>query len=172
MIESVTTFSWALLVLRVVVGVTMAAHGYQKYFLGGRIAGTAGWFESLGMKPGRFHALVAATTEITSGLLMAVGLVTPVAAAAFVGIMTVAAWIHRHHGFFVFKEGIEYNIVLAVVAVVIATIGPGEFSLDHALGWFGDPWDATVGFAIAAGLGLAAAIGQLATFYRPERDGS
>ena len=163
---SLTAFSWALLVLRVVVGLTMAAHGYQKYFLGGRIPGTAGWFESLGMKPGRFHALTAATTEIVSGILMALGLITPIAAAAFVGIMFVAGFIHRDHGFYVFKEGIEYNLVLAVVAVVIATIGPGEYSLDHALD-LTDDWTGATGFYLSAGLGLATAIGLLAVFYRP-----
>lgn len=156
-----------LLVLRVVIGLTMAAHGYQKFFLGGRIPGTAGWFESLGMRKGTgtFHAVTAASTEIGSGLLMALGLLTPLAAAAFVGLMFVAGYVHRDHGFFVFKEGFEYNQVLAVTAVAVATIGPGRFSLDDAIGLSTD-WNGWRGMAISAGLGLAFAVTLLGIFYR------
>ena len=63
-----TAYDVGLLILRVVLGLTMAAHGYNKFFGGGRIPGTAGWFESIGMKPGTFHARVAATTEISAGV--------------------------------------------------------------------------------------------------------
>ena len=162
-----SAFNTVLLILRVVIGVTMAAHGYQKFFLGGRIPCTAGWFESLGMKQGtgKLHALTAASTEIGSGFLMAVGFLTPLAAEAFVGVMAVAGFIHRDHGFFVFKEGYEYNLVLAVVAVTLATITPGEYSLDHVL--LDDPsWNGWTGFFLSAGLGLAAAAGLLGVFYR------
>ena len=134
-------------------------------------AGTAAWFESIGMKPGTFHARVAASTELSAGLGLAVGLLTPVTAAGFVALMLVAAWtVHRHNGFFIVKEGWEYNLVLAVAAVAVAALGAGRFSLDYVLfrgtscydllhGWWG--------FLIAAGLGLAGGIGQLAIFYRP-----
>jgi putative oxidoreductase len=160
-----------LLILRLVLGLTMAAHGYNKFFGGGRIKGTAGWFESIGMKPGVFHARVAATTELSAGLGLAVGLLTPVTVAGFVALMLVAAWtVHRHNGFFIVKEGWEYNLVLAAAAVAVAALGAGKFSLDYALlrntgiydllhGW--------PGFLIAVGLGLAGGIGQLAIFYRP-----
>jgi putative oxidoreductase len=149
----------------------MAAHGYNKFFGGGRIKGTAGWFESIGMKPGTFHARVAATTEMAAGLGLAAGLFTPVTAAGFVALMLVAAWtVHRHNGFFIVKEGWEYNLVLAAAAVAIAGIGAGRYSLDYALfratalyplvhGWGG--------LAIALGLGLAGGIGQLVIFFRP-----
>ena len=73
-----TSFSVALLILRLVLGVTLAAHGYNKFFGGGRIPGTARWFESIGMKPGKFHATVAATTEMAAGLGLAAGLLTPI----------------------------------------------------------------------------------------------
>jgi putative oxidoreductase len=167
MTTSLSAINWTLLMLRVVVGLTASAHGYQKYFLGGRIPGTAGWFESLGMKPGKFHAYMAATTEIVSGLMFAAGLLTPLAAAGIVGIMVVAGFIHRHNGFFVFKEGIEYNLVLAVVVVTVATIGPGRYSLDHAIGLKPHQINGWRGFGISAGLGVLAAIGLLAIFYRP-----
>ena len=166
-----TAVDFGLLLLRVVLGLTMAAHGYNKFFGGGRIKGTAGWFESIGMKPGTFHARVAATTEMAAGVGLAVGLFTPVAAAGFVALMLVAAWtVHRHNGFFIVKEGWEYNLVLAAAAVAIAGIGAGRYSLDYALfrdtgiypllhGW--------CGLAIALGLGLAGGIGQLVIFFRP-----
>lgn len=167
MTSSANAVDTVLLVLRVVVGLTMAAHGYQKLFLGGRIPGTAGWFESLGMRKGtgRFHAITAASTEIGSGLLIAAGLLTPLAGAAFVGVMAVAGWVHRDHGFFVFKEGVEYNLVLATIGVTLATLGPGRFSLDHAIGLSPD-WYGWRGLVIALVLGLGMATGLLAVFYR------
>ena len=160
-------YDTALLILRVCLGLTMAAHGYNKFFGGGRIPGTAGWFESIGMKPGVLHARIAATTEMTAGLGLAVGLLTPIPAAGFVALMLVAAWtVHRPNGFFVVKEGWEYTWILALVAVAVATIGPGEWSLDHAIG-LADELDGGVGLAVSAGLGLGAATALLAVAYRP-----
>lgn len=119
-----TPYDVGLLILRLVLGVTLAAHGYNKFFGGGRIPGTARWFESIGMKPGKFHATVAATTEMAAGLGLAAGLLTPIPAAGFVSLMLVAAWtVHRPNGFFIVKEGWEYNLVLAASAVVVATLG-------------------------------------------------
>ena len=158
------------LILRLVLGLTMAAHGYNKFFGPGGIAGTAGWFNSIGMRPGAFHARVAAGTELAAGLGLALGLLTPVAAAGFVALMLVAAWtVHRKNGFFITKEGWEYNLVLAAAAVAVA-VAPGRLSLDQMLftgtgfahllrGWWG--------LLIAIGLGLAGGIGQLLLFYRP-----
>src|SRR4051812_45038642 len=163
--------SVGLLILRVVLGVTMAAHGYNKFFGGGRIKGTAGWFESIGMKPGTFHARVAASTEMAAGIGLALGLLTPVPAAGFVALMLVAAWtVHRHNGFFIVKEGWEYNLILATAAVAIAATGAGKYSLDYLLfrgtsvGPYLHGW---CGLLIALVLGLAGGIGQLAIFYRP-----
>jgi putative oxidoreductase len=160
-------FDTAILVLRVVLGLTMAAHGYNKFFGGGRIPGTAGWFDSIGMKPGLFHARVAATTELTAGLGLALGLLTPIPAAGFVALMLVAAWtVHRHNGFFIVKEGWEYNLILAVAAVVIATLGAGRYSLDWQIFGhnFHDGWHGLFGSLL---LGIGGALGQLALFYRP-----
>jgi putative oxidoreductase len=162
-----TPYDVGLLILRLVLGVTLAAHGFNKFFGGGRIPGTARWFESIGMKPGKFHATVAATTEMAAGLGLAAGLLTPIPAAGFVSLMLVAAWtVHRHNGFFIVKEGWEYNLVLAVSAVTVATIGPGKFSLDWAI--FGKNWlDGWQGLLVSVLLGLAGAVGQLLIFYRP-----
>ena len=155
------------LILRLVLGVTLAAHGYNKFFGGGRIPGTARWFESIGLTPGKFHATVAATTEMAAGLGLAAGFLTPIPAAGFVSLMLVAAWtVHRANGFFIVKEGWEYNLVLAVSAVGVATLGAGKYSLDYLV--FGKNWfDGWQGLVISAGLGLAGAIGQLLIFYRP-----
>lgn len=161
-----------LLAVRVAAGLTLAAHGYQKVFLGGRIPGTARWFESLGMHPGRLHAWLAATTEITSGLGFAAGLLTPLCAAGCVGVMFVAYWTHRGQ-FFVFKDGWEYNLVLGVLFVLVAVTGPGRWSVDHALG-IADDLDAGTGLLLSA-IGLVAAIALLAACWRPapaeQRDG-
>ncbi|AFM18727.1 putative membrane protein [Mycolicibacterium chubuense NBB4] len=166
-----TAYDVGVLILRLVLGLTMAAHGYNKFFGPGGLKGTAGWFDSMGMKPGSFHARVAATTEMAAGLGLAVGLLTPIPAAGFVALMLVAAWtVHKPNGFFIVKEGWEYNLVLAGSAVGIATLGAGKISLDHLLfantglddylhGWWG--------LLIAAVVGLAGGIGQLAIFYRP-----
>ena len=159
----------AMLLLRVGIGLTFAAHGYGKIFQGGRIPGTAGWFDSMGMKPGRLHAWMAALTEIGAGLLLALGFLTPLAAAGMVGVMVVAAWtVHRHNGFMIVREGWEYTFVLALVAASVATLGPMEWSVDSALG-IDDDWDGYVGLAIGAGGGVLAGLTQLAVFYRPPK---
>jgi putative oxidoreductase len=162
-----TAYDVGLLILRLVLGLTLAAHGYNKFFGGGRIPGTARWFESIGMKPGTFHATVAASTEVSAGLGLAAGLLTPIPAAGFVSLMLVAAWtVHRSNGFFIVKEGWEYNLVLAVSAVAVATVGAGRLSLDRLI--FGHNWlDGWAGLLVSVLLGLAGAIGQLLIFYRP-----
>jgi len=162
-----SAFDAVLLILRVCLGLTMAAHGYQKFFSGGRISGTGKWFDSIGMKPGVWHARLAATTEVVAGIALALGLFTAVAAAAFVGLMLVAAWtVHRSNGFFIVASGWEYNLVLAVAAVGVAGLGAGKISLDHLL--FGPGFlDGWVGLIVSAGLGLVGGGGLLAAFFRP-----
>jgi putative oxidoreductase len=162
-----TPYDVGLLILRLVLGLTLAAHGYNKFFGGGRIPGTARWFESIGMKPGTFHATVAASTEVSAGLGLAAGLLTPIPAAGFVSLMLVAAWtVHRPHGFFIFNEGWEYVMVLAAGAVAVATVGAGQLSLDWLI--FGHNWlDGWPGLLLSVLLGLAGAVGQLLIFYRP-----
>jgi putative oxidoreductase len=162
-----TTVAAGLLVVRLTIGLTMAAHGYAKIFRGGRIAGTARWFESIGMRPGRLHAPLAALTELSGGVLFACGLLTPLAAAAIVALMLVAAWtVHRENGFFIVGNGWEYNFILAIVAAGVAVTGAGTLSLDDAIGLhaLGSGWP---GLLIAVVAGLGGGIGQLALFFRP-----
>ena len=159
----------ALLVVRVFFGLSLAYHGYNKVFGPGGLAGTGRWFGSIGMKWPTWQARIAAATEIGSGLLLAVGLATPLAAAGFIGIMLVAIVVtHWANGFFVFKpgQGWEYCASIAVVALAIATIGAGKYSVDHAIHKDVENW---TGALIAGVLGVGGAISQLAVSYRPPK---
>lgn len=158
----------ARLLLRVVFGLFLACHGYNKVFGGNGLAGTAKWFGGIGMKWPAWQARIAAATEIGAGLLFAAGLITPVAAAGMIGVMTVAIVVtHWKVGFFIFRkgEGWEYCASIAVVSLAIATMGPGRWSLDRAFDIeFSDWWGAIV----AAALGIGGALTQLAISYRPQ----
>jgi putative oxidoreductase len=158
-----------LLILRVWVGVVMIAHGYRHIFGGGKIQGTAGWFASLGMKPGIFHAWLASLTELGAGASLIAGLFTPLGAAGVVGTMFVAfVTNHRPNGFFIFYkgEGYEYVMTLVCVALGLSAIGAGKFSLDHALDFTWTQGDTGLYIGLA---GLLGAIGLLAVFWRPEK---
>ena len=157
----------ALLALRVGFGLMLCAHGYNKIFGGGKLAGTARWFGSMGLKWPQWQARIAAATEIGSGLLLALGLATPLAAGGFIGLMLVAIAVdHRKNGFFVFRpgEGWEYCAGVALVALAIGAIGAGKYSIDHAIHKDVQDWTGAV-IALVAGVGGAAL--QLAVCYRP-----
>ncbi len=158
-----------MLILRLVFGLFLVAHGYNKVFGGKGLTGTAGWFGSIGMKWPMWQARLAAATEIGAGLMFAAGLLTPFAAAGMVALMIVAIWtVHWKVGFFVFRpdQGWEYCASIAVVAFVVALTGPGEWSLDHALDIHFDNW---LGAAIAGILGVGGALAHLAICYRPPK---
>jgi putative oxidoreductase len=129
---------WGLLVIRVIVGLLFAGHAMQKlagWFGGYGLSGTGGYFESIGLKPGRTMALLAGLAELAGGLLFALGLLTPVAAVLIVGTMLMAiVKVHGKNGLWVTQNGYEYNLVLLVIAVGIALTGPGAYSLDAV--WF------------------------------------
>ena len=159
-------------ILRVVLGLTMAAHGYNKFFGKGGLSGTAGWFDSMGMRPGIFHARVAATTEMAAGIGLAVGLLTPIPAAGFVALMLVAAWtVHRAQRILHRQGGLGVQPGARVprpsasrrsaragsASITCCSAAPAVYDLLH--GWWG--------LLIALVLGLAGGIGQLVIFYRP-----
>jgi putative oxidoreductase len=126
-----------LLILRLVVGLLFVGHGAQKLFglFGGHgLLGTAGFFDGIGLKPGRVHATAAGVMEFGGGLLLALGLITPIASAAVIAVMTAAIIsVHFAKGIWATEGGYEYNLVLAAVAFALAAVGPGAWSLDHAL---------------------------------------
>ena len=159
----------AAVLLRGIVGFTMLAHGWNHVFGGGRLAGTARWFASIGFRHATLQAALASYGELLFGALLVAGLLTPFAAAGVFGTMAVAFWAnHRPNGYFIFRkgEGYEYVLALAVVAVAIATLGAGRWSLDRALGIDGD-LDGLVGLAVAAGGGALGAATVLVTSWRP-----
>lgn len=166
---SPSSLDFALLAGRLAVGAVFIAHGVNHIFGGGKIAGTARWFEGLGMKPGIVHAWTASLTEVAAGISLLFGFLTPLGGAGVVGVMAVA-WITNHlrNGFFIFRpgEGWEYVMILTVLGVVLGTIGPGEWSIDEHVRALRDLWGWT-GFAIAFGGGGAGAAGLLLGFWRP-----
>jgi putative oxidoreductase len=158
-----------LLILRVIVGIVMFAHGYNHVFRGGKIEGTGRWFESLGMKPGKLHAWLASLTELAVGPMLIFGFLTPLAAAGVVGVMLVALITnHLKNGFFIFRpgEGYEYVLTLACVGLSIGAIGAGEWSIDDAIDL---DWTGWTGLAITAVAGIGGALLLLAVFWRPEK---
>lgn len=126
-----------LLLIRVVVGLLFVGHGAQKlfgWFGGYGLKGTGGWMDSIGMKPGVFMALIAGLMELFGGLLLTIGLLTPVAAVLITLTMIGAILkVHRQNGLWVTANGYEYPLVLIVVVSGIALIGAGEYSLDSFL---------------------------------------
>jgi putative oxidoreductase len=127
-----------LLVLRLGFGLAFAAHGAQKlfgWFGGPRLAGTAGFLESLGFRPGKMFAIVVALAEFVGGLLFALGFLGAVGPALMIADMVVAIFtVHLKNGFFVQNSGFEYPLTVAIAAVAIALSGPGRYSVDAALG--------------------------------------
>jgi putative oxidoreductase len=152
-----------LLLIRAVLGGIMAAHGAQKlfgWFGGFGVAGTAGWLESMGFKQARLHASVNGLAEFGGGLFLALGLLTPLGAAAVAGVMFVAiATVHWSNGFFNSSGGYEFNLLIAATSIALAMTGPGSISIDSLAGWnlAGPEWGLAVlgASAIAAGSVLA-----------------
>ena len=128
----------ALLGLRLAVGLAFAAHGAQKLFGafgGGGIAATARSFKRIGLRPGKLQAWIAGPIEFLGGFLIALGLVTPLAATALIAVMVAATLTATlPNGFLVDNNGYEYNLVLVATLVALAGIGAGDWSLDSAVG--------------------------------------
>ncbi|HWO70877.1 MAG TPA: DoxX family protein [Actinomycetota bacterium] len=147
--------SLGLLVLRVVVGALFVGHGTQKLFgwFGGHgLDGTGAWMESLGFRRGRFWAGVAGLAESLGGLLLALGFLTPLAAAAIIGVMTTAVLaVHLRNGVWNSNGGYELPLVYATAATALAFTGPGAYSLDRMLGLAIEPVTSGI-FALVLGL--------------------
>jgi putative oxidoreductase len=165
------TINVVLLVVRLFLGPMIFTHGYRKFFRGGKLAGTAGWFEKIGMKPGRLNAVAAASTELGVGVLLTIGLLTPLACAGLLGLMTVAiVSVHRKNGFMITNkgQGTEYCFALSVMALALGTLGPGKFSLDFSMKVFSH-WSFSTDFFVTLVVGLGGALLQLLACYRPPK---
>jgi putative oxidoreductase len=127
------------LLLARLIGLGFASHGAQKlfgWFGGYGLAGTGGFFESIGLRPGRFFAFAAGAGELVGGLLIALGLGGPIGPMLVIAVMVVAVLVvHLPNGFSAAKNGYELPLVYAAVAVVFAFVGYGAYSLDAAFGW-------------------------------------
>jgi len=131
------TMDTGLVLLRLVIGPLMAAHGAQKlfgWFGGYGLTGTGGFFEGLGFRPGRFFAATASTAEIAGGLLVTFGLLGPVGPALMVSVMIVAAMSVHWPQLFAQNNGIEVPLLYGASAAALALTGFGVYSLDNALG--------------------------------------
>jgi putative oxidoreductase len=148
-----------LLALRAGVGGVLVAHGVQKLFgwLGGHgLAATGAAFEQMGFRPGRESALAAGLGEAGGGVLIALGLATPVAGAAAAGTMIPATAVHAPSGFFATGGGYEYPALLGVSAAALTLMGPGDWSLDAVLDHrFNRRWMSAAAIAATSAVSLA-----------------
>ena len=155
-----------LAVLRMLVGALFVGHGLQKltgWFGGHGLAGTAKFFESLGLRPGKAHAAASGVAETAGGALLGAGFLTPLGASLISGSMiTAIRKVHAKNGPWVTEGGFEYNAVLLGAVFAITDVGPGRWSLDGARGvrLAGPAWALAQLAAGAAGSAAAIAIGE------------
>jgi putative oxidoreductase len=152
-----------LLVVRVIVGLLFVGHGAQKLFgvVGGHgLSGTGQFFDGMGMRPGKLNAFAAGAAEFGAGVLLVLGLLTPLAAALVTAVMIVAiATVHLGKGVWASEGGFELNLVYIAIVFALAGVGAGDWSLDHALGLDISGTDWAIG---ALGVGILGALGPLA----------
>ena len=156
--------SAGLLLLRIVAGLLMAAHGAQKlfgWFGGYGLTKTGEFFGHLGFQPGRPFAAAASLAETVSGVLVLLGFLGPIGPALMLSVMIVAAiTVHWEHGLFASKNGIEVPLLYAAIAVGLALTGYGRYSLDAWLG-IADRWTAGATWA-TLGIGALGGLANLA----------
>jgi putative oxidoreductase len=163
------TFSIGILLVRLVVGLIMAAHGTQKllgWFGGYGLRGTGEHFVRLGFQPGPAFAAAASVSEIVSGVLVALGFLGPIGPALMVSVMIVAAiTVHWEHGLFAQNGGIELPLLYGIAAFGLALTGFGEYSIDGLLGYAGR-WSPSFTWIVLA-LGVAGGFVNLTLRRRP-----
>jgi putative oxidoreductase len=160
---------FALLLARLWLGGMIFAHGWRHLRAVRSGPGMARWFESLGVRPGSVHAWTVTLTELAAGVALVAGFLTPFAYGGLGAICLVAAITnHRSNGFFSNNpgEGWEYTTGLGVLAIAFGTLGPGQWSLDHAFG-LSFPFDNGTALLITALLDLGGTAAFLAAFWRP-----
>jgi len=160
--------SYGILFLRVVVGLTIGAHGAQKLFgvFGGHgLRGTGEGFRALRFRQPLTMVLLAGTAEFAGGLLLAAGLFTPFAALAVAIVMlTSIGAVHWRNGFWATNGGYEYNLLVWATAIALAATGPGRFSFDRFFAWddnlSGVWWGVGVGIASGVVAGAVLLLGR------------
>ena len=163
--------NFALLLARVWIAIMIFAHGWRHVKAIRSGPGMANWFESLGLKPGPFHAQMVTLTEVAIPPALALGFLTPVMYGGVAALMIVAFLTnHLRNGFFLSsaKEGYEYVVTVAVLSIALGTLGPGKWSLDHAFD-FVFPFDPGKALLVTAIVGIGGAAAFLAAFWRPPR---
>jgi putative oxidoreductase len=164
--------NFALLLARVWVGIVMFVHGWRHVKALQSGPGMANWLESLGLRNGSLQAQLLTWSEVVVGPVLALGLLTPLAYGAVASLMLVAyVTNHRDKGFFITArptEGWEYVMTLAVLSIVLGTVGPGRWSLDRAFD-FSFPFEPDKALLIAAVVGIGGTALYLLTFWRPPR---
>jgi putative oxidoreductase len=163
--------NFALLLARVWVAIMIFAHGWRHVKAIQSGPGMANWFESLGLKPGHFHALMVTGTEVSIPIALALGFLTPLCYGGVCALMLVAMLTnHLKNGFFLSsaKEGYEYVLTVAVLCIALGTLGPGQWSLDDAFD-FTFPFDPEKSLIITAIVGIGGTAAFLAAFWRPPK---
>lgn len=162
----------AVLVARVWVGIVMFAHGWRHVKALRSGPGMANWLGSLGLRSPALQAQTLTWTEVALGPILVLGLITPIAYGAAASLMLVALITnHIDKGFFITArptEGWEYVATLAVLSICLGALGPGDWSLDHSIGWTW-PFENDRAFLITAIVGIGGTALYLLTFWRPPK---
>lgn len=163
-----------LLILRVVVGLILAAHGSQKlfgWFGGPGLKGMSGWLGSMRLRPAPFWGLMAALTEFGGGLLLALGILSPFGAVGVVSAMLMAIVLAHWPRFWASDGGLEYPLTNLVAALALGIAGPGRYSLDSALGIAFPAPSTLIVLLVLAILGVGTALALRAPEHEPAGSG-
>jgi putative oxidoreductase len=166
------SLDFALLLSRVWIAFMVFMHGWRHLKAIRSGPGMANWFESLGLKPGPFHAMMVTYTELALPAMLVLGFLNPVAYGGVCALMIVAFLTnHLKNGFFLntSTEGYEYVVTVAVVCITLGTVGPGDWSLDNVLD-FSFPFDRPEALLVTAVVGIGGAAAFLAAFWRPPKN--